>query len=237
VRVVTEAACSLAALVRHGEYAQPEGVPSAHLPHPLTPRGEEQARTAAARLSELARARRWQIDPIVDSSSLLRAWQTAVVLARGLDALPRAAAVESFDALVERGLGAGANLTIDAIEAAIAADPRHAAPPPDWKASADYRLPWIGAESLDDAGRRVADHLVRRVPAPAGAGDPTMKIFVGHGGAFRHAAAALGALARDRLAGLSMHHGGFVVLERRPDGGWTHVEGQWKVRSGHRALD
>src|SRR5690606_37771269 len=115
----------LIALMRHGAYHQPAGVPSAHLPYPLTEQGSEDARRAASALLREAAAHGWHRDPVIDSSSLLRAWETAVTVARHIGEVtgsrPR---VESFDALAERSVGSAANLTESEIEKIVARDPR-----------------------------------------------------------------------------------------------------------------
>ena len=77
----------VAALVRHGVYDQPRGVPSAHLPHPLTDEGQVLARAAGDELQAMAAEARLSIDPVVDASQLLRAWQTARGLATRLEEL------------------------------------------------------------------------------------------------------------------------------------------------------
>ena len=222
----------LAALVRHGDYHQLPDTPSAHQPFPLTPRGEEQARAAAQILRDLLRRHDWQAVPEIDSSMLLRAWQTARIieahLAGRAETEPH---VASFEALAERGLGSAANLSMTQIRDVIHQDPRFPDLPANWKADSHYRLPLQGAESLLEAGERVATHVRRRMAAlgPAGNRD-RLKIFVGHGAALRHAAYHLGVLEMAQVARLSMYHGQPVVLEFLPGGLWRHVEGDWKVR-------
>jgi 2,3-bisphosphoglycerate-dependent phosphoglycerate mutase len=121
-----------------------------------------------------------------------------------------------------------ANLTEAEIEAVVAADPRASALPERWKRVADLRLPFPGAESLSDAGRRVARHIVERAASVSGGG-PRLKIVVGHGGAFRHAARELGVLSDGEVAALSMYHADPVYLECR-EGQWRQVAGRWKPR-------
>ena len=215
----------LVALVRHGAYEQPAGVPSAWLPHPLVDEGRMQAQRAADQAQSIASERGVSIATVIDASELLRAWETAQIIASSLGPPHH---VESFSALNERGLGAAANLTLDEIHGVLLRDPRYTAPPQGWKARSGYRLPVAGAETLLEAGARVASHLEWRA-AQAKAG--TMQVCVGHGAAFRHAAHALGVLPAAELAGLSMHHGSLVVLARRSDGTWSHVAGHWKVRN------
>lgn len=223
----------LAALVRHGDYHQLPDTPSAHQPFPLTPRGEEQARAAAQILRDLLRRHDWQVVPEIDSSMLLRAWQTACIIEARLAATAgKTTRVTSFEALAERGLGSAANLSMTQIQNAIHQDPRFPDLPSNWKADSHFRLPLQGAESLLEAGERVATHLRRRMAAlgPAGTGN-RLKIFVGHGAALRHAAYHLGVLELSQVAKLSMYHGQPVVLEFLPGGVWRHVEGDWRVRA------
>ncbi len=223
----------IAALIRHGEYHQLRATPSAHQPFPLSEEGEAQAREAVARLRRDAAAHGWALHPVIDSSRLLRAWQTARIIADGLaPLLAEPGLVESFDDLAERGLGSAANLTTEQIEEVLERDPRFAAPPPGWKSDSRYRLPLQGAESLLDAGARVAGHLRARMRALAdAAARDTVRLFVGHGAAFRHAAHHLGVLALGRVAQLSMFHARPVYLECLPGGEWRHVAGDWKVRT------
>ena len=57
-----------------------------------------------------------------------------------------------------------------------------------------------------------------------------LKLFVGHGGCFRHAAVHMGALTVEEARGLSLHYGGWVMLEKQGEG-WTKVGGAWKKRT------
>jgi 2,3-bisphosphoglycerate-dependent phosphoglycerate mutase len=224
------------AWIRHGEYAQPPGVPSAHLPYGLTARGREQARAAAHRVWQFAKERGIELDPSIDTSSLRRAWETAHWLSEELARLGSPlASLAQFDALAERGLGAAANLTVDEIEAVLASDPRFEVPARGWKRDPAYVLPLSGAESLEQAGRRVARHVLMRMGAARG-----LKLFVGHGGAFRQAAVELGLLAPTAVADLSMTHGDPIYLEYQADHVTTtfsHVAGQWRRRSEAAPLD
>lgn len=244
--MATNADRMLIALVRHGDYEQPTKVPSAHLPHPLTAKGREQARHLASQLLDEARSRGLRLHPVIDASSLLRAHETATIAAnvlRELDPDTPVTITSTLD-LAERSTGAAANLTVDAIEAAVRADPRVPDLPDGWKAHPRHRLPLPGAESLLQAGARVAAHVEWRVHelTSAGARD-TLKVFIGHGGALRHAAVCMGALELIEVPGLSMHHCGYVLLERdaptSPGGPrhWRKVGGAWKVRKPTLALD
>jgi 2,3-bisphosphoglycerate-dependent phosphoglycerate mutase len=141
--------------------------------------------------------------------------------------------VESYDALAERGVGCLANLTSAQIKAVLQQDPRFSDPPADWKADSHYRLPLQGAESLLEAGERVAGHLSQSMQALPPGEDDRVKIFVGHGAAFRHAACHLGVLALEQLRQLSMFHCQPVLIEYIPGGQWRHIGGEWKLRSGN----
>lgn len=227
----------IAALLRHGAYDRPLGVPSAHLPYPLTPTGQGEAGEAAYRLIAERTRQGWRFDPVIDCSSLLRAWQTAQILADTLSpALNAAFSIESFDALAERCLGSAANLTRDEIVEVLRADPRFDAPPTDWSADSDYCLPLPGAESLIEAGQRTARHITSRLEAIDATPDETVvRVFVGHDGAFRHAAAVLGALELEDAPRMSMHHAVPVYLEYDKDGPWRLVAGTWKERTPEEA--
>ena len=226
----------IAALVRHGDYEQPPGVPSAHLPHPLTAKGRAQARALAETLAARELSGDWRIAYRIDTSTLRRAWETGRLIAEVLTTkLGRPFEIVSFDALSERSLGSMANLTVDAIARIIADDPRHQPLPEGWKSRSGLKLPVQGAESLLEAGARVATHVDGRLrPLAELAADSegdTLKLFVSHGAALRHAAVCLGTLTLDQLPGLSMHHCQPVHVERRPDGTYRHAEGAWKVRA------
>lgn len=222
----------IAALIRHGDYHQLAGAPSAHQPFPLNEAGEAQATAAAEKLRAAMEEHGWWLYPLIDSSRLLRGWQTASLLAERLASEHTTPGVESFDQLAERGLGSAANLTVEQVEQVLAADPRFEPPPADWKSNSHYRLPLQGAESLLEAGERVAGHLQRRMEElRRHARDDTLKLFVGHGAAFRHAAYHLGVLKFDEIARLSMYHADPLYLELMPDGEWRHVAGRWKVRA------
>ncbi|MEM8632291.1 MAG: histidine phosphatase family protein [Pseudomonadota bacterium] len=218
---------AIAALVRHGDYAQAKGVPSAQQPYPLTETGLQQATDCGSQLAALAASLGRPLAPVIHCSRQLRAWQTASRIAEVLS--PGHVLLETSD-LSERRMGSAANLTVAEIEAALAADPRFPAPPEGWKADRNYRLPYEGAESMVDAGRRVADWIdatVSQDPAKAG----FIIVFVGHGAAFRHAACELGALEAPEVAKLSMHHARPVLLERQAPGRWQKIAGDWKQRS------
>lgn len=228
----------IAALIRHGDYRQLPETPSAHQPFPLNADGEAQAHQAGATLRETLETEGWSLSPVVDSSQLLRAWQTARIindeLANRFTTPPQ---LTGFDDLAERGLGSAANLSIPAIEAIIREDPRFEELAPDWKSNSRFRLPLQGAESLLEAGERVAAHISRQMEALAAeklSGD-TLKLFVGHGAAFRHAAYHMGVLSFEQIAQLSMYHAQPVFLEYQARNGWRHIGGEWKVRASHSA--
>jgi broad specificity phosphatase PhoE len=241
------------AWIRHGEYAQPSGVPSAHLPHGLTPRGREQAREAARVVWRHAQRHGLELDPVVDSSRLRRAWETADVMARELESLgSEKLVVREFDALMERCLGAAANLTLEQIEAVLADDPRFERPQSGWKRDAHYTLPLPGAESLARAGERVARHVRARMrgldaddsTASKSSSKPRLVLFVGHGGAFRQAASELGVLSPAEVQRLSMQYGVPIFFEFHAsrdenEGGerWLRVEGDWRERGAGALVD
>lgn len=220
-----------AILVRHGAYHQKPGTPSAFQPFPLTEAGKAQARDAGRELAALAADHGWTLSPDVWCSRQQRAWQTATLLSQSLsDVTGTGYTVTEDEALAERSVGAFANLTIPEIEQVLADDPRYTAPPEDWKSNSHYKLPAQGAESLLEAGGRVAAFLKARLEALAAAPAANAQIFVGHGAAFRHAAHHLGVLAFDDIRKVSMHHAKPVVLKCSPDAGWSHFAGAWKQR-------
>jgi len=227
------------ALIRHGEYAQPTGVPSAHLPYGLTERGRQQAGDAARSVLDFAGRSGLRLQPSVDCSRLRRAWETATLLARGLtEQAGQQFSCQEFDDLAERSVGAVANLSVEAIEAILGEDPRYSVPPSGWKRDADYRLPFQGCETLAEAGSRVAQHLRSTV---AMLDEETLKLLVGHGGAFRHAARELGILSPTQVASLSMGYGVplYFEVERLQNGAdrFIHIAGDWRQRSSGGAID
>jgi 2,3-bisphosphoglycerate-dependent phosphoglycerate mutase len=170
---------------------------------------------------------------------MLRAWQTAMIFVDRLfqHEMPTTL-IDSYDELAERGVGSVANLSIKQIEKLIIEDPRYEEPPLDWKSNSHYCLPFQGAESLMQAGQRVAEHLVRQMQVLSSTvRDDTVKLFVGHGAAFRHAAHHMGILEFEQLARLSMFHAQPVLLEYSVDGSWRHIHGDWKIRNIDNGLD
>ncbi len=225
----------IAALIRHGDYHQLADTPSALQPFPLNDEGVVQAKAGVKTLREIHKLHGWVLHPVIDSSRLLRAWQTAALMADELAAgLQVDLQIESYDELAERSVGSVANMTVRQIESVISKDPRFPSPPADWKSNSHYCLPLQGAESLLDAGQRVADHLEQRMqPLSEQCQVDTLKLFVGHGAAIRHAAYHMGVLAFEQIAQLSMYHCRPVFIERLDIGHWRHVAGDWKLRKRH----
>ncbi len=224
----------IAALIRHGDYRQLPDTPSAHQPYPLSSEGENQARAGAQLLHDMMVKNGWVLEPCIDSSRMLRAWQTATIFADRLAGLASSTPViKSYDELAERGVGCLANLTLAQIEVILRQDPRFPDPPADWKVDSYYCLPLQGAESLMQAGERVATHLVRSMAALPPDEHDRVKIFTGHGAAFRHAACHLGVLDFGQIRQLSMYHCQPVMIEYLSTGQWRHAAGEWKVRSGY----
>ncbi len=230
----------IAALIRHGEYHQPENVPSAHLPYPLTKKGRDQARMVADDIRAFASGHDFTVAPTIDCSSLLRGWETASVMADALNEDNDDASfhTDQFNALAERSLGSAANLRMDQIEANLARDPRVAALPVGWKSQSGFRLAALGAETLIEAGQRVARHILTSLGRLKDSiTEDTLKLFVGHGAAFRHAALDFGILKPAIIPALSMYHARPVYLEWTADGRWAHIGGDWKQRHKTPLLD
>ena len=216
------------AFVRHGDYDQRKDCPSALQPFPLSSSGKQQAREAAMMLKKCCDELGLDIAPVIDSSNLCRGWQTADIISSMLGPSFETC---GFDALAERSVGSAANLTVTEIVNVLDQDPRFECPPANWKSDSFYCLPLQGAESLMDAGYRVAEHVKQRSRLT----DITdsLKVFVGHGAAFRHAAHILGALEFEEIAGLSMFHGRPVVFQSQTDNSDFTIKkvwGEWKVR-------
>lgn len=220
----------VAVLVRHGHFERPDGTASAHSLLPLSATGHAQAAAEVRTIAEMCAEQGLAIDRRIESSQLLRAWQTANVLAEGLAAhTGEEHHVIQRDEMIERGLGSGANLTFDRIADLVKADPRLGALPEGWRRMPEFRLPFPGAESLMDAGKRTAariDQSLESIPED----DPrdVARLFVAHSGCLRHAAVVLGALDVRDVAGLSMDFVQAVLVEREARGRWRVIAGEFR---------
>jgi 2,3-bisphosphoglycerate-dependent phosphoglycerate mutase len=219
----------VAVLVRHGHFDRPENTASAHSPLPLSATGRAQAEQAAPVIAQACAERSLEIDEQIEASSLLRAWQTASVLAEQWAARSgREYRVVERDALIERGLGSAANLTFDRIRELIELDPRLPSLPEGWRRTPDFRLPLRGAESLMDAGRRTAACIAEGIDAiPDEDPRDLARVFVAHSGCLRHAAVVLGALDLEVVAARSMEFVQAVLIEREAGDRWRLVGGEF----------
>jgi 2,3-bisphosphoglycerate-dependent phosphoglycerate mutase len=219
------------AVIRHGAYEQLPNVPSALQPFALTVEGAQEVRQQAQVFAQWLEENDIKLDPLVDSSTLLRAWQTASIYVETLrdyfDGTPQ---IESYSALCERSVGAVANLTIDEIERVLALDPRFSAPPKGWKSDSHYCLPFDGAESLWQAGQRVAEHIQAWQRRVQHQDDQRLKLFIGHGASIRHGMCQLEVLTFDDIKRLSMFYGHPVVFDIAPQSPIKRRFGEWKQR-------
>ncbi|ETI59881.1 histidine phosphatase family protein [Marinomonas profundimaris] len=231
------------ALIRHGAYEQLSNVPSALQPFPLTKEGEQEVRRQARSFGEWLTSQGLRLDPQVDSSTLLRAWQTATIYAEELrahfDGEPH---VVSFSDLCERSVGAVANLPVAEIERILTLDPRFETPPENWKSDSHYCLPFDGAESLLQAGQRVADHIqtwqhLQEQVASAPTHEGLVKLLVGHGASIRHAVFHLSVIKFCDIKRLSMFYGHPIVLEFADNQQIKQPYGEWKQRQIHDVPD
>ncbi|QDT04010.1 2,3-bisphosphoglycerate-dependent phosphoglycerate mutase [Rubripirellula lacrimiformis] len=213
-------------LIRHGDYHQLADAPSAHQPFRLTDLGRRQAMDAAERVRQMADQHGWSLAAEIHSSSLLRAWETAQIAMQGL---PDCQRIVETDRLAERCVGNVANLNKSEIAIAVDQDPRLDPLPPNWKSDSHFRLPFLGAESLMESGRRVADYLSETMARVVTPGEAIL--FFGHGASLRHAAHLLGVLSFERISKLSMHHAVPIAFSVSSDGLWQQVAGDWKHRS------
>ena len=225
------------ALIRHGEYAQLANTPSALQPYPLTEKGAEEVREQAQQFGEWLATSGYQLNAEIHCSTLLRAWQTAEIYREELAPFfIESSCSRSFSALCERSVGAVANLSVQEIERIVALDPRLEPLPVGWKSTSDFRLPFDGAESLLEAGERVAAHLQTLLaPSPRFAGKQ-LQLVVGHGASLRHASYHLNVIPFSDIKRLSMFHGHPVVFERHHQG-WSRRYGNWKQRQSADPLD
>lgn len=231
------------ALIRHGEYSQLANTPSALQPYPLTEKGTADVREQARRFGEWLATSGYQLNAEIHCSTLLRAWQTAEIYREELTPLfaepPRSLC---FSALCERSVGALANLSIQEIERIVALDPRLEPLPQGWKSASYFKLPFDGAESLLEAGERVAAHLKALLePQPHETAkqlkqSKQLQLVVGHGASIRHAGYHLNVIPFSDIKRLSMFHGHPVVFERHNQG-WRRLYGNWKQRQPADPLD
>ena len=218
----------VAGFVRHGHFERPEQTASAHSLFALSSLGRDQARCAADPILELCEEFGLELDSRIEASQLLRAWETAKLLAEKLEARTgRRFHVLQRDELIERGLGSCANLTFDRIQERIAADPRLAPLPEGWRRMPEFRLPVQGAESLMMSGARVAARVAASLGSiPAEDSRHLLRLFVAHSGCLRHAAVQLGALDVRTVSGLSMDFAQTILIEKMHNGDWVHIAGQ-----------
>ena len=213
------------ALIRHGDYEQRSNTPSAHQPWSLNADGRQQATECAKQLNQISEQLKLPISAHWFSSPLARAQETARIVRENL---MNDASIELCDDLMERGLGAANNLTIDEIEICLKALNLFEQTPSDWKSNSHFQLPLPGAESLMDAGIRVSQRLLSIAQDIKNQG--AIIPVVGHGAAFRHAAYRLGILQFEDIKKYSMHFAQPVVISQNQKGEWTHSAGEWKVR-------
>lgn len=223
--------------IRHGDYQQLADTPSAHQPFGLSDRGKTDACLEAQKLCRFILHEGWQLLPHIDCSNMLRSWQTAEIFRVILEAsLDLSLSTQSYDALAERSVGSVANLTVKEIEDIVNNDPRYPRLKEGWKSDSDFCLPFQGAESLMTAGHRVATHLNTQMADITRKSDTQLKLCVGHGASFRHAAYHFGVIDAEEIAQLSMYHSRPIFLELLEDGSWQHIAGEWKYRSSAAAI-
>lgn len=222
----------VAALIRHGHFDRPDDVASAHSLSPLSATGRNQARSAAIPILECCEELGLEIDLRIEASQLLRAWETANLIAEALaERTGRRLHVVARNELIERGLGSCANMTFEAIRERLGEDPRLVPLPEGWRRMPEFRLPVQGAESLMQAGARAAARVATSLDLiPAEDSRDVMRLFVGHSGCLRHATVQLGALDVRVVAGLSMDFCQSVFVEKLPNGDWVQLAGQFRKR-------
>jgi 2,3-bisphosphoglycerate-dependent phosphoglycerate mutase len=82
-----------------------------------------------------------------------------------------------------------------------------------------------------EAGERAFRHISERVDElGADQRRDSLKVLVGHGGAFRHAACHMNVLDESDVPRLSMEYCGAIYVERLPGDRWRHAAGEWKQR-------
>ena len=221
------------AFIRHGDYEQLANTPSAMQPFPLKEAGRQQALKGSELVLDFLKQKNLQLHPTLFSSILLRAWQTTELMQSHFSGYSKKPLViSSHEALVERRVGNVANLSIQQIEDIIKNDPRYDSPPEGWKSNSHYCLPFPGAESLMQAGQRVANFVDQEAAHLA---EGELMLFIGHGAAFRHAAHHMGCMDSHKIATYSMYHAKPVFFQQVTDAAgkpqWlTYDENLWKLR-------
>ncbi|SBT18558.1 2,3-bisphosphoglycerate-dependent phosphoglycerate mutase [Marinomonas gallaica] len=226
------------ALIRHGAYHQLKNTPSAMQPFALTLEGEHEVRRQARLFGEWLSESGYTLDSVVDASSLLRAWQTAHIYVEELGQFfNNTPQVVCHSELCERSVGAVANLPLEEIERILELDPRFNVAPKGWKSDSHYCLPFDGAESLLQAGQRVANHIMAwQTDETEKSSNRSIKLIVGHGASIRHASFHLNVIKFCDIKRLSMHYGHPVVLDFVGDK-VTQLFGDWKQRQTHDVPD
>lgn len=220
------------AFIRHGEYNQQPNTPSALQPGALTAIGLQQSLKAAYQLQTFLAENTIALSPQIESSNALRAWQTSDLIRSSLQSeYLNTLTVHTEPALHERSVGVMANLTVTEIEDYLRQDPRVSSPPENWKSNSHYCLPCDGAESLMQAGKRVKNMIDQHVKELMQRNQSQVKVMVGHGASFRHAAHLMGLLKFEDIAQFSMHHATPLFFEYAPSSGhWHKIAGEWKKR-------
>lgn len=231
------------ALIRHGAYHQLANTPSAWQPFALTEQGKQETLAQAEQFVDWLLTHGFKPALTVFSSPLLRAWQTADIY---IDVLRTHFPCESSQdyqhketgALSERCVGSVANLSTRDIENLLELDPRYEPAPLNWKSDTHYRLPFPGAESLSDAGNRVAGFIDNQCQqAWQSQSGQCVNLVIGHGAAIRHAACHLNVIQICDVVRLSMFHAHPIIIQHNA-GQWQHIAGNWKLReNGQEAKD
>lgn len=222
------------AFVRHAEYEQRPNTPSASQPFALNEIGKNHSQAIAQQVSDFAQQQQLKVHPAIHSSNLLRAWQTAKIIK---DTITQPCHIETSSRLNERSVGSVANLSVNEIEQILEQDPRYECPDFNWKSDSYYCLPFDGAESLMQSGERLANFIRKEfIELRQNAQQDTLKIMVGHGASFRHAAYLLGIIDFDDIARYSMYHATPLFFEFNParnPQGWrfAKIAGDWKTRA------
>lgn len=222
------------AFVRHGEYLQKQKTPSAFQPFDLSEQGKKQSQATAKIIDDFAKTHQLQIHSAIHSSNLLRAWQTAKIIKQNMSTQ---AHVETSSQINERSVGAVANLTVSEIEQLLDVDPRFECPDFNWKSDSYYCLPFDGAESLMQSGERLANFILKEfVELKNTVQHDTLKIIVGHGASFRHAAFLLGVIDFEDIAKYSMYHAKPLFFEfnkfnNQHKDSFVKIHGEWKIRA------
>lgn len=212
-------------VLTHGTH-QNWGPSHGYLSERLNPLGEQQAKTCAEDLIRYCRQHELLINEEIHTAPSLKAYQTAHILAHEISQGQEHLEVLECEQLSERKLGEATNLSLDEIEQILKLDPRTQSPSRGWEHNSWYKLPFSGAESLMEAGLRVAAHL-QKCTEELHFGPKRCQVVIADSNAICHAASCLGLIQSKDIPQRKLAPCAPLFLHRRHRGHWELISGQW----------